>query len=176
MSALGLQMHMHMHTLNAYHTLLLTPSHCLVTMCYSIFTKCQTSQPWYLKTMYDLCLWFLIQQSLQFCKWGRRMDSLLSSTEMDLVGFWMASEWGLASRNSKHLLEPWNSQPLPSKCPWKGVRKDSVNHRWPMTNSITSMTLRIHNSQWNNEVQEASELDYIVRGHMQKEDGALCSC
>lgn len=31
--------------------------------------------------------------------------------------------------------------------------KDSVNHKWPMTNSIMSMMLSIQKSQWTNEIQ-----------------------
>lgn len=119
MSALDRQMHCT--PMNANHTPLLIPSHSLVTMWCSFCTECQTSLLWYHRTMYGLCPWFLIQCSLQFCKWGRWVDSLISSNEVNLVGFWMASELGLPSRNNNHLLELWNAQPLPSKCPWKGV-------------------------------------------------------
>lgn len=52
--------------------------------------------------------WF---NTLQFCKWGRWTDSLASFNEVNLVGYWMASEWHMASGNTRHLWELWNAQP-----------------------------------------------------------------
>lgn len=53
--------------------------------------------------------------------------------------------------------------------------KDSVSHKWPMTNSIMSMMLSIHNRQRTNESQ--GDLGWITLWgeHIQREDRLLCS-
>ena len=81
------------------------------------------------------------------------MDSLASSNEVTLVGSWMASECHLASGNTRHL---WNFGMLSPafQMSIEGSRdKDSVSHKWPVTNSIMSMMLSIHNRHRTNESQ-----------------------